>query len=86
MDVHILRAYNILAQLYIMDGQYRKDIYPGLEVAIILKKDQRSGKRTYGIVKDLLTSAAYHSRGIKVRLEDGQVGRVVEIEPIKDDE
>ena len=69
-----------------MDGQYRKDIYPGLEVAIILKKDQRSGKRTYGIVKDLLTSAAYHSRGIKVRLEDGQVGRVVEIEPIRDDE
>ena len=69
-----------------MDGQYRKDIYPGLEVAIILKKDQRSSKRTYGIVKDLLTSAAYHSRGIKVRLEDGQVGRVVEIEPIRDDE
>jgi uncharacterized repeat protein (TIGR03833 family) len=69
-----------------MDGQYRKDIYPGLEVAIILKKDQRSGKRTYGLVKDLLTSAAYHSRGIKVRLEDGQVGRVAEIEPIRDDE
>ena len=86
VSVHILRGYNILAQLYIMDGQYRKDIYPGLEVAIILKKDQRSGKQTYGIVKDLLTSAAYHSRGIKVRLEDGQVGRVVEIEPIRDDE
>jgi uncharacterized repeat protein (TIGR03833 family) len=68
-----------------MDGQYRKDIYPGLEVAIILKKDQRSGKRTYGIVKDLLTSAAYHSRGIKVRLEDGQVGRVAEIEPLRED-
>lgn len=68
-----------------MDGQYRKDIYPGLEVAIILKKDQRSGKRTYGIVKDLLTSAAYHSRGIKVRLEDGQVGRVTEIEPLRED-
>ncbi|WP_343692489.1 YwbE family protein [Chitinophaga sp.] len=58
------------------EGQYRKDIYPGLEVGIILKKDQRSGKITYGIVKDLLTSAAFHSRGIKVRLEDGQVGRV----------
>lgn len=69
-----------------MDGQYRKDIYPGLEVAIILKKDQRSGKRTYGIVKDLLTSAAYHTRGIKVRLEDGQVGRVIEIDPILPDE
>lgn len=69
-----------------MDGQYRKDIYPGLEVAIILKKDQRSGKRTYGVVKDLLTSAAYHTRGIKVRLEDGQVGRVIEIDPILPDE
>lgn len=59
-----------------MEGQYRKDIYPGLGVAIILKKDQRSGKLTYGIVKDILTSSPYHSRGIKVRLEDGQVGRV----------
>ena len=58
------------------EGQYRKDIYPGLEVGIILKKDQRSGKITYGIVQDLLTSAMFHSRGIKVRLEDGQVGRV----------
>lgn len=62
-----------------MNGQNRKDIYPGLEVEIILKKDQRSGKRTSGVVKDILTSAAFHSRGIKVRLEDGQVGRVVEI-------
>jgi uncharacterized repeat protein (TIGR03833 family) len=58
------------------EGQNRKDIYPGLEVGIILKKDQRSGKVTYGIVKDLLTSSAFHSRGIKVRLEDGQIGRV----------
>ena len=62
-----------------MNGQNRKDIYPGLEVDIILKKDQRSGKLTRGIVKDLLTSSAYHSRGIKVRLEDGQIGRVAEI-------
>ena len=62
-----------------MNGQHRSDIYPGLEVYIILKKDQRSGKKTLGFVKDLLTSSAYHSRGIKVRLEDGQVGRVVEI-------
>jgi uncharacterized repeat protein (TIGR03833 family) len=62
-----------------MNGQNRKDIYPGLEVDIILKKDQRSGKLTRGIVKDLLTSSAFHSRGIKVRLEDGQVGRVAEI-------
>lgn len=62
-----------------MNGQNRSDIYPGLEVEIILKKDQRTGKRTRGIVQDLLTSAPYHSRGIKVRLEDGQIGRVVEI-------
>ena len=62
-----------------MNGQNRSDIYPGLEVDIILKKDQRSGNLTRGIVKNLLTSAAYHSRGIKVRLEDGQIGRVAEI-------
>jgi uncharacterized repeat protein (TIGR03833 family) len=62
-----------------MGGQNRSDIYPGLEVDIILKKDQRSGKRTRGIVKDLLTSSSFHPHGIKVRLEDGQVGRVIEI-------
>jgi len=62
-----------------MNGQNRADIYPGLEVDIIIKKDQRTGKRTRGFVKDLLTSSAYHSRGIKVRLDDGQVGRVIEI-------
>ncbi len=62
-----------------MNGQNRSDVYTGLKVDIILKKDQRTGKRTRGIVKDLLTSSAFHSRGIKVRLEDGQVGRVVEI-------
>ncbi|WP_276091147.1 YwbE family protein [Pedobacter sp. JY14-1] len=62
-----------------MDGKNRKDIYPGLEVDIILKKDQRSGKLTRGLVANLLTSAPYHSRGIKVRLEDGQIGRVAVI-------
>ena len=62
-----------------MQGQNRKDIYPGLEVGIILKKDQRNGNVTYGVVDKLLTSSAFHSRGIKVRLEDGQVGRVCEI-------
>lgn len=66
-----------------MNGQNRKDIYPGLEVDIILKKDQRSGKLTRGVVKDLLTSSAFHSRGIKVRLEDGQIGRVAQI--VEDD-
>ncbi|MNL73928.1 hypothetical protein D3C87_1994660 [compost metagenome] len=52
-------------------------------VNIILKKDQRSGELTEGIVKDLLTSAPFHHRGIKVRLMDGQIGRVAEI--IEDD-
>jgi uncharacterized repeat protein (TIGR03833 family) len=59
-----------------MSGQNRKDIHPGLPVAIVLKRDQRSGKLTEGIVRDILTSAPFHSRGIKVRLEDGQIGRV----------
>ncbi len=62
-----------------MQGQNRKEIYPGLEVGVILKKDQRNGNVTYGVVDRLLTSSAFHSRGIKVRLEDGQVGRVCEI-------
>lgn len=62
-----------------MDGQQRKDIRPGMRVAIVQKKDQRTGKQTIGTVKDILTSAAYHSRGIKVRLEDGQIGRVQEV-------
>ena len=65
----------------IMAGQQRKDIRPGLRVEIVLKQDQRSGKRTVGIVKDILTSAAYHSRGIKVRLDDGRIGRVQAILP-----
>jgi len=62
-----------------MNGKNRNDVYPGLEVDIILKKDQRTGARTRGVVKDLLTSSSFHSRGIKVRLEDGQVGRVIGI-------
>jgi uncharacterized repeat protein (TIGR03833 family) len=59
-----------------MDGQQRNGIRPGMRVEIILKEDQRTGKRTIGVVKDILTSAAYHSRGIKVRLDDGRIGRV----------
>ncbi|MCE7697800.1 MAG: YwbE family protein [Methanobacterium paludis] len=62
-----------------MNGQNRKDIKKGSEVYIVLKKDQRTGKRTKGIVKDLLTKSSFHPHGIKVRLEDGQVGRVQEI-------
>ncbi|KAA5532130.1 YwbE family protein [Taibaiella lutea] len=61
------------------EGQYRKDIIPGMEAGIILKKDQRSGKLTFGIVQDILTSSAFHSRGIKVRLQDGQIGRVASL-------
>ena len=59
-----------------MNGQNRAEITPGLAVVIILKQDQHSGKLTTGIVKDLLTKSPFHSRGIKVRLEDGRVGRV----------
>jgi uncharacterized repeat protein (TIGR03833 family) len=62
-----------------MNGQNRKDVKPGLEVYIILKKDQRTGEKTRGIVKDLLTNSSFHPHGIKVRLADGQVGRVCEI-------
>jgi uncharacterized repeat protein (TIGR03833 family) len=62
-----------------MDGTRRADIQIGAEVAIVLKKDQRSGILTEGIVKDILTNSPTHPHGIKVRLEDGQVGRVKEI-------
>jgi uncharacterized repeat protein (TIGR03833 family) len=62
-----------------MNGQNRKDIAPGIEVDIVLKADQRTGKRTRGIVKDILTNSSFHPHGIKVRLQDGQVGRVQEI-------
>ncbi|HEX8357137.1 MAG TPA: YwbE family protein [Segetibacter sp.] len=62
-----------------MDGTIRADIKPGMIVNIVLKKDQRTGTLTEGVVKDLLTSAPKHHRGIKVRLQDGQVGRVQEI-------
>lgn len=62
-----------------MNGQNRKDILPGMTVDIVLKKDQRTGKLTRGIVKDILTNSATHPHGIKVRLTDGQIGRVQEI-------
>ncbi|PSU34007.1 YwbE family protein [Photobacterium lutimaris] len=59
-----------------MSGTNRADIHPGLAVKIVLKKDQRSGTLTSGIVKDLLTKSPNHPHGIKVRLESGDVGRV----------
>lgn len=62
-----------------MDGKKRVNIKPGLKVAIVLKKDQRSGKLTEGVVKDILTNSATHPHGIKVRLTDNQVGRVQKI-------
>jgi uncharacterized repeat protein (TIGR03833 family) len=62
-----------------MNANERKNIRPGLRVAIVLKQDQRTGKQTVGIVKDLLTNSSFHPHGIKVRLTDGQVGRVQEI-------
>lgn len=61
------------------ENQYRKNIFPGQTVDIVLKKDQRTEKLTRGVVKDLLTKSPRHTRGIKVRLVDGQVGRVKQI-------
>lgn len=62
-----------------MNGQNRNDIKPGIAVDIVLKADQRTGKLTSGIVKDILTKSSFHPHGIKVRLSDGQVGRVQKI-------
>lgn len=60
-------------------GTNRNDIRPGMTVDVILKADQRTGKRTRGVVKDILTRSPTHPHGIKVRLADGQVGRVAAI-------
>ena len=62
-----------------MTGELRKDIHPGIEVEIVQKADQRTGRRTRGIVRDILTSSPRHPHGIKVRLQTGEVGRVKEI-------
>ncbi len=63
-----------------LDGRKRSDIQVGQTVQIVLKQDQRSGKLTSGIVEKILTPSANHPHGIKVRLRDGQVGRVKQIE------
>ena len=60
-------------------NMYRANIKIGMQVAVVLKKDQKTGKRTNGIVHKILTSAAFHTRGIKVQLESYQIGRVQEI-------
>ena len=62
-----------------MNGTNRVDIKPGVKVLIVLKEDQRSGKLTEGIVKDILTKSPTHPHGIKVRLEGGEIGRVKKI-------
>lgn len=62
-----------------MNGRSRQNIKPGMQVSIVLKKDQRSGQLTKGIVKDILTKSPNHPHGIKVRLENGEIGRVKEI-------
>lgn len=62
-----------------MNGQERKNLSAGKHVRIVLKHHQRTGTLTEGIVKDILTKSSTHPHGIKVRLEDGQVGRVKEI-------
>lgn len=65
------------------DGTRRADVRPGLHVFIVLKKDQGTGKLTEGIVQDILTNAPIHPRGIKVRLDTGEVGRVQAVQPIE---
>ncbi len=62
-----------------MDGTVRANITIGLRVRVVRKQHQRSGETTEGRVKDILTNSAAHPHGIKVRLEDGTVGRVKEI-------
>lgn len=62
-----------------MDGTERSLIKPGIKVAIVLKKDQKSGKLTEGIIMDILTNSESHPHGIKVRLQNGDVGRVKRI-------
>jgi len=64
-----------------MEGTIRNNIKVGMEVAIVLKADQRSGKLTEGIVAKILTNSTTHPHGIKVKLTDGKVGRVKQIEP-----
>ncbi len=62
-----------------MDGSRRSDIKPGLLVEVVQKQDQRTGKLTGGVVRDLLTNSATHPHGIKVRLENGVIGRVKKV-------
>lgn len=74
MSGRFFKCYNIL-----MNGQNRESINIGDEVDVVLKADQRTGKLTRGMVEEILTNSAFHPHGIKVRLQDGQVGRVQKI-------
>ena len=65
------------------DGRYRTSVSNGLTVDIVQKQDQRTGKKTRGIVGEVLTNSSFHPHGIKVRLADGKVGRVGSIIPAK---
>lgn len=62
-----------------MEGSSREDVKIGARVNVVEKQNQRSGELTEGIVKDILTKSSNHPHGIKVRLEDGRVGRVKEV-------
>lgn len=68
-----------------MNGQHRRNVRAGVEVDIVLKRDQGSGKLTRGIVKDILTKSSFHQHGIKVRLVSGDVGRVQEVFDLSDE-
>jgi uncharacterized repeat protein (TIGR03833 family) len=70
-------SFNVTADA--TDGRYRKNIQLWIDVAIVTKRNQKTGIYTYGKVRWILTSKAFHSRGIKVMLDDRQVGRVQKI-------
>ena len=74
-----------LLHLKHLNGQHRKNVRPGVEADIILKKDQGSARLTRGIVKDILTKSSFHPHGIKVRLVSGDVGRVQEVFDLSDE-
>ena len=76
-----MRSVQIEGGIGSMSGTDCINIKPGLRVLVVLKSDQRSGKLTEGTVKDILTRSAFHPHGIKVRLDNGLVGRVKEIKP-----
>lgn len=64
-----------------MDGRNRGEVHVGDRVDVVLKRDQRTGRLTRGVVKEILTNSAFHPHGVKVRLTDGKVGRVKAIVP-----